>query len=309
MKIDYALIYSAGKGSRMGKIGEVLPKPLWPIFERNMLDLLTVYLDEFFGVNNFFVNTHHLADQIEDQIFQYEMTYLYEENLLQNGGTLHSLAARDEIQYKGIALTHNGDQFCFFSKKTLERAFHLLKDHPIVLFGIKVPKYLGHNGFSLDEEGYILDHRLNGEYGYSEMITTFSGTSLIKLDQLVKISGESSFFESVANFKYKRIPIVVEEIGEYWDFGTLDRYTKNLFKLLGAPSSMRDFLIRNNALVQDKIKENLCYGQAHGSQLINLSTQELTGEQIILLNRKPPLPEKGKIYFQSSMEWIEELFI
>ena len=37
MKVDYGLILAAGFGTRMGDEGRRLPKPLWPIFEENLI--------------------------------------------------------------------------------------------------------------------------------------------------------------------------------------------------------------------------------------------------------------------------------
>ena len=39
MQLDFAYILAAGKGTRMGEIGKVVPKPLWPIYEKSLLEL------------------------------------------------------------------------------------------------------------------------------------------------------------------------------------------------------------------------------------------------------------------------------
>ena len=43
MQIDYALILSAGLGTRMGEIGKILPKVLWPIYFKSLLELQIRY--------------------------------------------------------------------------------------------------------------------------------------------------------------------------------------------------------------------------------------------------------------------------
>ena len=43
MKVDNALILAAGKGTRMGNVGKILPKVIWPIFEKTILELEVAY--------------------------------------------------------------------------------------------------------------------------------------------------------------------------------------------------------------------------------------------------------------------------
>ena len=43
MIVENALILAAGAGTRMGEIGKVLPKVLWPVFECSLLELEVLY--------------------------------------------------------------------------------------------------------------------------------------------------------------------------------------------------------------------------------------------------------------------------
>ena len=43
MQIDHILILSAGKGTRMGNIGKNLPKVLWPVLSKSLLELQVAY--------------------------------------------------------------------------------------------------------------------------------------------------------------------------------------------------------------------------------------------------------------------------
>ena len=65
MKVDKALILSAGFGTRMGEIGKTLPKILWPIFDKSLLELQALYLKEM-GVKDIFINLFHQKDKIID---------------------------------------------------------------------------------------------------------------------------------------------------------------------------------------------------------------------------------------------------
>ena len=82
---------------------------------------------------------------------------------------------------------------------------------------------------------------------------TYTGVSLIRLDKLDKQAGESKFFDTIADFKTKKISLLDASNCEYWDFGTLDRYVSSIRNILSAPSSkMKDFLIQSRAIAKNK---------------------------------------------------------
>lgn len=59
-----AMIMAAGKGTRMGKLSEALPKPLTKVKDISLIDRLFAHLDRA-QVEKTVVNVHHLADQME----------------------------------------------------------------------------------------------------------------------------------------------------------------------------------------------------------------------------------------------------
>ena len=67
MKIDSFFTLSAGLGSRMGDIGSILPKPLWPVFEKTLLELQFDFY-QWLGIEKNFINTHFQAPKIHDFI-------------------------------------------------------------------------------------------------------------------------------------------------------------------------------------------------------------------------------------------------
>lgn len=89
-----ALILAAGKGSRLGKISETLPKPMIkfkgiPILEHNIL------LCKKYGVTELYINTSHLAHIIQDYFgdgskWGVNITYSFETELLGTSGALNS---------------------------------------------------------------------------------------------------------------------------------------------------------------------------------------------------------------------------
>lgn len=145
MPIDFAYILAAGKGTRMGEIGKNLPKPLWPIFEKSLLELQVLWCISL-GIKKIYINAHFLADQIEKEARQLSIKYpvelkvLREEPLLDSGGCIHNLAQQKEINYKGRLLLINADQFYFFSENYFTDALKMMEQNQSasVLFALKV---------------------------------------------------------------------------------------------------------------------------------------------------------------------------
>lgn len=94
-----AVILAAGKGSRLGAIGEETPKPLLdvggkPILARHLENCAT------HGVTDVFINTHHLAEKIRDFCgtgakWGLRITYSFEPTLLGTAGALNNF--RDQL--------------------------------------------------------------------------------------------------------------------------------------------------------------------------------------------------------------------
>ena len=212
MKIDSCLILSAGFGTRMGPIGKILPKPLWPLFERKILEL-QIKFAQTLGIKKIYVNVHHCHAHMGQFIDIYnqnnsiKINLLHEPNLLGSGGGVHNLASYEK--YTGVLLYLAGDQFYFFDQVYFELAKDLISSHGAVLFGLKVNKSDFYNRLFI--ENNILK-KINGPE--SSSLITFSGMGLINLEKLKPTPGISSFFDSVANFKGKKIYIVTPDNSE-----------------------------------------------------------------------------------------------
>ena len=62
-----AMIFAAGKGKRLGKITEDIPKALVEINGKSVLRL-AVEKCSYFGFSDIIVNVHHFADLVEDEV-------------------------------------------------------------------------------------------------------------------------------------------------------------------------------------------------------------------------------------------------
>ena len=91
-----ALILAAGLGTRLRPITDTIPKPLVPIDGK---PLLAYHFDSLrkYGVNEVLINTHHLADQINQfvaeyckQFSEFKVKISFEPKLLGSAGTLRA---------------------------------------------------------------------------------------------------------------------------------------------------------------------------------------------------------------------------
>ncbi|MDA9919909.1 nucleotidyltransferase family protein [bacterium] len=95
MPVTKAILLSAGLGTRLRPITYNIPKCLVPI---NGTPLLQIWLDTLSeaGIFEFYINAHHLADEVERFIeqsgYESKVTLVYEEDLLGTLGTLYEAA-------------------------------------------------------------------------------------------------------------------------------------------------------------------------------------------------------------------------
>jgi len=235
MQLDYALILSAGLGTRMGELGKVLPKVIWPIFSKSVLELQIDYCRDL-GIKNIYINVHFLAEEIKKHLAtisheNVKITILQENPLLDSGGAIHNLAVQNEVNYKGNLLLVNGDQFLLFQKDLFNQALQLLAtpEARAALFGIQVDKNASYNETKI-ENGILVDIQKNS--GFNDYVT-YSGLGIVKLDGLAPVAGASKFFQTVVNYKSEKTYMITPELFEYWDFGTAELYSKNIFKMAG----------------------------------------------------------------------------
>lgn len=107
-----AMILSAGLGTRLRPITNYLPKALVPINGKALLDYWLENLSAI-GTEEFLINGHYLSDLIVEHIekseFRDSIQFVYEEKLLNTGGSV--LANRDFFCNEPFMLVH-GDNLC-----------------------------------------------------------------------------------------------------------------------------------------------------------------------------------------------------
>lgn len=243
MKLRKCFIASAGHGTRMGEIGKLLPKPLWPIFDKTILDLQLDYLAEI-GISEIFLNAHHLSDQIMNWAKDKNVEVLPEKEILGSGGCIHNLKSKYEIDEKVLII--NADQFLFFKHSFINEMISEMsqKDACAYLLAIKVDGHSGYNE-TVISNNQLVDIDSPKENSYY----TYSGVGLLDLEKLDLKNGPSSFFNTVCNYKEKTVLMREAPDSDYWDFGTIDRYVSSMKKSI-EENQMNSFLKRNNVTIE-----------------------------------------------------------
>lgn len=280
MKIDYCLILAAGFGTRMGDIGKILPKVLWPVFEKSLLELEILYARSL-GIKKIYINLHHQSDLIEkfiNSIPHDDITVLFEPEILDVGGAVQNLASQNEVSYQGNLLILNSDQFLFFEKSYFSRGLSLLENYAACLFMIKVDKTGKYNQVQIKEnaDGLFFDKIIKSVDVSDQTFWTYSGNSLVNLDKIPKHRGKTSFYETVARYEHESIPVIKLEKLSYWDFGTLPRYLDSLKKIIGVikekdKDEFVQFLIQKDALNLSKLNPAEFSYNSKSSQVLDFS--------------------------------------
>jgi mannose-1-phosphate guanylyltransferase len=269
MTIKSGFIPCAGLGTRMGPYGRRCPKPLWPLFEKSLLEIQQIYLKSL-GLENFFANTHHQFEKIEtlNKHNKLGIKLLYEKELLGNGGDFHNLKKLYPNE-KGV-LVANPDVFLFLSKRDWRCFFEETNRSSNLIL---MPVSGSYNKVSVGKEGQFLKVEAPPEDGSSYF--TYSGVSYVELSSMTHVSGVSSFFDTVINAETRPSQTFIpEDPYEYWDFGTLDLYLENLRKLFSLKSGLFwEFLVKNSIFLETSLDKNL---YTSTTELFKLSAGEVS---------------------------------
>ncbi|MDD0854789.1 NTP transferase domain-containing protein [Halobacteriovorax sp. GB3] len=223
MKVKSALILSAGFGTRMGKIGKSLPKPLWP-FNGTTLLAEQIQFVRSLGIEDIYVNVHHQAEDVISYVERFfpSVHILHEKEILGSGGAIHNVAHK--LSYCGSLLTINSDVLISMNHDEWKEFFLPLMGCSRLL-ALPV-KEIGYNEFILNKSLLSKIEKSTKENYY-----TYAGVGIIDLEKIDETPGESSFFQTVADFKNKEVEVYRPKTLSYTDYGTLDLYLANIGKI------------------------------------------------------------------------------
>ena len=242
MKVDNVLILAAGKGTRMGEIGTIVPKVLWPIFKKSILELEIDYAKKF-NPTSIYINLYNYKDKVLEfahmrESFQ-SIEFIEERQPLDIGGAIHNLAKK--LSYKGSLLILNSDQFIMLNQQKLSQLENMSKKSDATLLVYKVDPKAGYGGLEI-KSNKLKSLISKEESSKRSELTTYTGMSIVNLESLRPCEGESKFFESVANPQKMDISTLSIDDCLYWDFGTLSRYKKSIKSILSSQDDFISFL-------------------------------------------------------------------
>ena len=227
-----AMIMAAGVGSRLDPLTKDTPKPLVPIANKPVMDILFENLVNI-GITDVIANTYYLADKIIDRYSNNNLginfNFIKEETLSGTAGGLK------KCQF----FFDKNEDFIVLSADGLSNADLLLgiethkKSGAIATIGIKqIPQEeVAHFGVVVtDDSGFITEFQ--EKPSIEEAKSNFINTGIYIFNyKIFDFIPENTFFDFAKNVFPKLLEINqinTFEIKDYWsDIGTLDQYMQS----------------------------------------------------------------------------------
>lgn len=243
MNIDTVFIPCAGFGKRMGRAGEVIPKPLWTVGDFTLLEYKIFQLEKL-GFHKFIVNTHHQYKRVEEFVksSNKDIIISYEPEILGNGGSFHKIK-KDYHQIKKVLVT-NPDTFFFLTEKDWKSFLGLADKMNNVLVAVPCKQDDSYN--RLVTNGVKLERIEKYKEGNVSSNITYSGIGIVDLRSFDCQKGHSSFFESVIIPSQNDTLVFKPSNGfEFYDFGTLENYKNMCVSLEGKSGTKIENLVKD----------------------------------------------------------------
>ncbi|MFW9972731.1 MAG: nucleotidyltransferase family protein, partial [Candidatus Odinarchaeota archaeon] len=220
------VILAGGSGSRLNPFTRILPKPLMPIGEKPIIEII---MDRFaeFGMTRFYISVHYKARMIkayfEDLKSNYKISYLDEEKPLGTAGSLKLL----EGKIKSTLFISNCDIIIKADYLDIYR-FHKKSKYSLTLVGsiqyLRIPY-----GICKIENGGILK-TITEKPEYDFLVNT--GFYLIE-PNILKFIPENYCFDmidliNILKNKGKKIGVYPISEKSWIDIGQLDKYKNEI---------------------------------------------------------------------------------
>ena len=235
--VSKAMIMSAGVGSRLDPLTKFVPKPLVPVANKPVMDILFEKLCSI-GINDVICNTYYLADEIINRYSENKIginfNYIKEETL---SGTAGGVKKCQHFFNEGetfVVLSADG-----VTNADIEKGIKIHQDsNAIATMGIKQidKSQVSHFGVVVtDEKGFVQEFQ--EKPSIEEAKSNFINTGIYIFDyKIFDYIPENTFYDFAKNVfpnLLKEHAINTFEVSEYWsDIGTLDQYkqsTQDLF--------------------------------------------------------------------------------
>jgi aminoglycoside/choline kinase family phosphotransferase len=226
-----ALILAAGYGTRLEPFTSNLPKPLFPIAGRPLLDRIITALQTA-GCHSIIINTHHLHQKIDE--FLAEQTYTvpiqtrYEPQILGTGGAIRNVADFWDNQ---PFLVINSDIITDIDLRGVYD-FHLKHAHPATLVIHDYPPF---NSVCISEDGFVtgFDDPVGEHQPTTAIQRAFTGIQVLD-PEILDFIPPGAYFSSVAAYEKmiktgRRVKAFIST-NHYWtDIGTPESYHRAVY--------------------------------------------------------------------------------
>jgi len=158
------VIMAGGAGARLDPFTKILPKPLIPIGERSVLE---VVIDKFreYGIEEYYVSLFHKAMMIKAYFDElnppYTINYLEESKPLGTAGVLSQL----QSSIKGSLFLTNCDTIINCNYKDLLK-FHDRNNYDVTLVGSMINYCVPYGICEIENEGKLVSLKEKPEYSY-----------------------------------------------------------------------------------------------------------------------------------------------
>jgi NDP-sugar pyrophosphorylase family protein len=238
-----ALILAAGLGTRLQPFTHTIPKPLFPVAGKPLLEIAIDNLIAA-GCEALVINTHHLHERIEDFIaqlsYRIEIRTRYEPAILGTGGAIQNVA--DFWDHRPFMVV-NADVFSTIDMQQLY-ARHCAHSHPVTLALYDEPDI---NTVTVDSDGFITDFNDADESALPSGSTKLTFTGIQVLDpEVLDYIPAATFSSSIDAFKKltaagKKIKAYIPETVYWNDIGTPERYQHTNLHILFPKAYQRAF--------------------------------------------------------------------
>lgn len=269
-----AIVLAAGLGTRLRPVTGSIPKPLVPICNRPLLDIVLSKLKGL-GVDRIAVNTHYLGETISDFISKSShagyVELFHEPEILGTGGPL--VNAKKLLSEGGVFLIHNGDVLTDLDIPRLLE-FHKSNNFTATFALVDGPE----NKVRINSRGHIVDI-LNTMDFADENTKAYTYTGVMALSpEIFKYLPEKPVNYSIIKAVVHAMDAAPGSVGGlvfdnvYWnDLGTIKQFfqahedilMKKIFSLPGFTAPDSNILLDENTSVSldSEINGFLCAGK------------------------------------------------
>lgn len=244
--VSKAMIMSAGVGSRLDPLTQEVPKPLVPVANRPVIDILLETLSQL-SIKDVVANTHYKSEQIINRCkknpFGINFNYIYEKELSGTAGGVK------KCQF----FFNEGEDFLVLSADGLTNADIKaeIEDHKksgaIATMGIKkipIDEVSQFGVVVVDKEGFVSEFQ--EKPSIKEAKSDFINTGIYIFNyEIFKYIPENTFYDFAKNvfpdLLSKGIKINTFEIKDYWsDIGTIDQYFQSTIDFFNGKVKIND---------------------------------------------------------------------